>query len=115
MRTQIEKEEFLTGLDCEVSILDYIDDLDNINSFDELYDALRENNAFDVEIIYYANAMEYLSENDNSLRDPLAIASELGFEASSLSSETLASLHASRAAEDEFTDLQNEIDEFFNE
>ena len=114
MRTQIEKEEFFNGLDCEVSILDYIDDLDDINSFDELYEALRDNNAFDVEIIYYARAMEYLSENDSSLKDSLEIASELGFDISSLNSELLASLHASRSAEEEFTDLQNEIDEFFD-
>ena len=44
------------------------------------------------EIIYYSNAMKYLSENDNSLRESMEIADELGYKPKNINSELLATL-----------------------
>lgn len=92
--------------------LKYLDDdaLDCLNCSDELgdydrnqiYDELRDNGFFDVEIIYYSKAMEYLKEHDTSLNESLELAAEMGFTLEHLNSETLASLHASRKKENDF-------------
>lgn len=57
------------------------------NSYDEAV-----NYCYEQEIIYYYNAMEYLSENDASLNEGLELASELGYELKDLNSEILATL-----------------------
>jgi intracellular sulfur oxidation DsrE/DsrF family protein len=113
MKTRIEKiEEFLKGLTTEVDILNCVD-LENVNSYDDIYNQVNDNNGFDIEIIYYSNAMEYLSNNDNSLRESIEIADGMGFELKSINSELLASLLASQNAREEFTELESEITEFF--
>jgi hypothetical protein len=63
----------------------------------------------DEEVIYYGVAMEYLKENDPSLRESLDIAMEYGFDGNNLSSETLASLLKSRNNETDFIDALEEI------
>ena len=68
-----------------------------------------------MEVIYYASAMEYLMENDNSLRESLEIANDLGYELKNLNSEILASLLASQNSRDEFADLESEINSFFDD
>jgi nitric oxide synthase oxygenase domain/subunit len=90
-------------------------DLDNINSFDDVVDAIDNEGLFNVEIIYYASAMDYLRENDPSLQECMRIASEFGYETGRLNSELLASLLASETVRDEFYEYQNSIEEFFNE
>lgn len=78
-----------------------------------LYDELNDSRAFDVEIIYYCNAMKYLILNDNSLKESMTIASELGFELKNINSEVLASLHASQQAREKFEENRNKLEEFF--
>jgi intracellular sulfur oxidation DsrE/DsrF family protein len=115
MRTKIE--HFLSGLDTEIDVL-YFVDVDNIdrnNPFDSICEMIEDNGGFDIEMIYYSRAMDYLSENDPSLRESLAIASELGFEVQNLNSEILASLLASKLAREEFYELEDEINSFFEE
>ena len=67
------------------------------------------------EIIYYSNAMKYLSENDNSLRESMEIADELGYEPKNINSELLATLLQQRNLEEELNGLTNEIEECFND
>ena len=86
--------------------------LKDINDYDELKELLQNENAFDVEIIYYANAMEYLTENDTSLFESMEIAQEHGYEPKDINSKLLASLLASHNAREEFYELKNEIEEF---
>ena len=115
--TKIEK--FLKGLKTEqdIDILYHttIEDIDINNAFESIYEMLDNNRAFNVEIIHYSNAIEYLKENDPSLNESLSIAEEYGYTPSKLNSEVLASLLASRNALEEFNELQTEIEEFFNE
>ena len=122
-----EIRAFLTELQ-ESNNLDLRDNLQNCFSDEELeeldqdnptdcYQALSElldeGGYFDIEIIYYARAMEYLSENDPSLKDSLEIASEMGYTLDNLNSEILASLLASRLECDRFYELQCDIEDFF--
>ena len=81
---------------------------------DTLFNRLDRNQAFNIEIIYYYNAMEYLSQHDNSLRSSLELAWNMGFRLKDLNSETLASLHASQKAMDDYYDIINEIDEILS-
>ena len=115
MKTKIEN--FLRELNTEIDVF-YLVDIDNIdhdNAFDSICQMIEDGNGFDVEIINYANAIEYLAENDPSLNESLEIASEYGYEVKNLNSEILASLLASRNVRDEFYELEDEINSFFEE
>lgn len=102
----------------DIDITDYLTEEDleegNINDAQDLYDLLYENYAFDVEIIYYSTAMKYLTEHDQSLSESIEIAIERGYELENINSETLASLHASRQAEDDFWMIREDIDEILS-
>jgi hypothetical protein len=109
-------EAFLRGLEKSANFeFDLCSNVDagNAESFDDIVSQLDDNNPFDVEIIYYSRAMEYLTENDTSLKESLEIADEMGFSPRDLSSETLASLLASRLERDKFYEYKSEIEEFF--
>ena len=96
-----------------IDIMYYVD-AESVNSLNDVYESIDENNGFDVEIIYYRNAMEYLMERDTSLRESLDIAHEYGYTADNINSELLASLLASRECREEFMSYEDEITEFFN-
>ncbi len=111
-------EEFLKGLKVENIDIPYmvtIEDIDLDNPFQSIYDMIEDNGGFNVEIIYYSTAIEYLQENDNSLTESLRIAVELGYSLDKLNSEVLASLLASENSREEFNDLESEINSFFEE
>ena len=115
MKTKSEKlRDFLNSLDCEIDLA-YFADSSQIETFDDLEQAIEDGNGFDVEIIYYSNAMKYLSENDASLKESLEIANDLGYEPKNLNSEILASLLASQNAREQFYELQGEIEDFLQE
>ena len=118
MKTNEQKETFFNEISkkLEFDIMDYIqdDELEDINNYDELEEKLLDECAFNIDIIYYGNAMEYLKEHDISLLESMEIADEYGYELKNINSELLASLLASHNAREEFFDLRNEIEEFFN-
>jgi hypothetical protein len=70
------------------------------------------------EVIYYANAIKFLVENDPSLRLSMELASNMGYETSSLNSEVLASLLQTDLAYETFTKFcgkaKNMIDDYLN-
>ena len=111
MKTLKQKEKFFAKLSEELqfSISDTIyfdEDIKDINSYDELEEKLSDENAFDIEIIYYSNAIEYLKENDTSLFESMSIAEEFGYSPKDISSELLASLLASQNAREEFANYK---------
>ena len=66
--------------------------LDEQVKFDDYDQAIEY--CYEQEIIYYSEAMNYLIENDVSLKDSLAIATEYGIDdPSKLNSEYLATIH----------------------
>jgi predicted urease superfamily metal-dependent hydrolase len=99
--------------DLEFDIMDHLteDDLDDMEDFDDLADILREDGAFNIDIIYYHKAMKYLQENDTSLTESLNIANDFGYKTCDLNSELLASLLASQYAEEEFYYYEAQINE----
>ena len=111
---------------CDISINDYIyindiidiDNLENFDAskvFDEITNILQDNNAFNLEIIYYSNAIDFLKQYDPSLNESLVIAAEYGFNIESLNSELLASLLYSQIETENFYNLESEITAFFDE
>jgi hypothetical protein len=90
MKKDIILKEFKdSSLDGHIDI-DYIlnKEFDNEDDLkEEILEHIRQQ-----DIIYYATAMEYLRENDPSLRDSLSLASDICCELESLNSETLATI-----------------------
>ena len=107
---------FFNGLNLQFDVFDFIE-ISNLKDydFDSLLNELQDSSAFDIEIIYYGSAIEYLTKNDPSLKESLQLANEWGFELKKLNSEVLASLLASRNAYDEFCELEGQINDFINE
>jgi len=113
METKFKKiSNVISHLDIDFSHLQ--DEINEINSFDELYNLFYEDNLLNVEIIYYNKAIDYLSENDASLKESLNIALQHGYNLESLNSEILASLHATECLNSEFSSFRNEIDNILN-
>ena len=121
VNTTAKIEAFLNSLDAKIEINDnlinYVDieDIDFSDAFNSIYDMVNDKGGFDIEIIYYANAIKYLQENDASLQESLEIAAEYGYELKNLNSEVLASLLASRNSQENFYDIKEEIEDFFAE
>lgn len=90
-------------------------EIEDLEDADEIRDRLEEDAAFDIEIIYYGRAMEFLSENDPSLNTAFELASEYGYSVSDLNSELLASLVASQKAREDFYDLMSKIEDIIDE
>ena len=90
-----------------------LQDLDFSNAFEEINNILIEKDAFEIEIIYYSDAMKYLTLHDTSLRDSIDLAHERGYELQDINSELLASLLATQITSEAFWGYQSEIDEFF--
>lgn len=113
MKTKIEN--FLRELDTEIDVLSLIDiDCININDpFGSIYEMVDYSGGFDIDVIYYSDAINYLRENDPSLRESLELASDLGYSLDNINSEVLASLLASKNARDDFMELEDEINDFF--
>ena len=87
----------------------------NVNSFDELRESIEDNNGFDVEIIHYGTSIEYLMNNDNSLRESLEIAIKYGYNLNNLNSKVLASLLATEKKREEFEELETELTDLFEQ
>ena len=100
----------------DICVSDYLDDdeIQDINDAEELYEELNNSDAFNIEIIYYSRAMDYLSENDFSLSESIDIAVEFGYSLENINSELLASLHASEKAREDFWLIKNDIDEILS-
>jgi len=97
----------------DIDIMYYVD-ADYVKSFYDILERIEDDNGFDIDVIYYSTAMEYLMERDPSLRESLEIAHEFGYTADNINSELLASLLASKLCREEFMSYEDEITEFFN-
>ena len=91
-----------TNIDIEWNYYLDFDEININNLSNDIRDQVEESQALDVEIIYYSNAMEYLSRNDASLQASMELASEMGYEVANLNSEILASILASQKLRNDF-------------
>ena len=96
LEEELENSEFLSDLGYVVD-----EDLELDDVREDIETRISEH-----EVIYYATAMELLSEHDPSLSASFGYASEYGFEVENLSSEILATLFMQGNMMDEL----NEID-----
>lgn len=115
MRTKIEN--FLSELNTEIDVLNYvdIDSIDMNDPFESICQMIDGNGGFDIEIVYYSNAIDFLAKNDPSLTGSLEIAAGYGYEVKNLNSEILASLLASELVRERFYELKDKINSFFEE
>ena len=100
-----------------INIVDFIaydTNIEDIKNADDLYEELESNDAFNIDIIYYYKAMDYLAENDFSLSESIDIAVEHGYSLENINSELLASLHASQKARDDFWRCKDDINEILS-
>lgn len=110
-------KDFLDSIEIEnVNLMDFvnIDEIDTDNAAESIFDMVQDNGGFNVDIIYYSNAIEYLKRYDNCLTESIELAIEYGYTIENLNSELLASLLASKNAMNDFWDYQDEINNFFN-
>tara|TARA_R100001440_G_scaffold46725_2_gene66443 strand:+ start:10544 stop:10984 length:441 start_codon:yes stop_codon:yes gene_type:complete len=105
-------EELSEQLDFSINEYVYAEDIEN---YDELYEQLEDQGAFQQEVIYYYNAIEYLKENDASLRESMALADDYGCRPIDINSELLASLLKSQKCREEFSELRSEIESFLED
>ena len=115
MKTKIEN--FLRELNTEIDVLNYVDinNIDHEYAFDSIKDMIDANNGFNTEVYYYSNAMDYLSEYDPSLYESLSLAHEMGYTLDNLNSEVLASLLKTENVKNDFYQLENDINDFFEQ
>lgn len=107
--------QFLSKFETELELIEIFKYF-NKESENFLFDDFREyiiDSILDFEIIYYSKAIAYLTENDNSLRRSLEIADEQGFEVANLNSELLATLLYQDELYNEWSEIENEIMQYF--
>ena len=119
MKTKAELiEEFLTQLEkdnnLDIDLLYHVD-CDEVEDYDDVYNAIADGGGFDAEVIYYHVAIDYLKEHDASLNESMGIAAEMGYSPENINSELLASLLKSQNLRDEFNEVAGEISEFLEE
>ena len=112
----IKKQEFFEELSKQLDfdIEDYVE-IKDIEDYDQLYEDLLHSGAFDQEVIYYCNAIEYLKDNDNSLHISMELAEDYGYKLSDINSELLASLYKTQKCKEDFAELRSEIEFFLDD
>jgi len=81
--------------------------------FDALVSILEESTIFsEIYIMFYASAMQYLTENDITLYRAMEVAEDLGYTPKQLNSELLASLLAADIAREELKKKETEFNNF---
>ena len=116
----LEALQELTLEHCQEDATDFINTNIQADLIDyspqEIFDELNDTGFFNVEIIYYSKAMEYLKVNDCSLSESIELANEIGYTLENINSETLASLHASRQREEIFyNEIEPQLDKIYYE
>lgn len=104
-------ENWLSQQDCDIDLAYFFDD--TVESFDDFRERIDDGGGFNIEIIYYSNAIKYLLDNDPSLHESLEIAGDMGYEVRDLTSEILASLLASHTEREKFEKLEDDFNDLF--
>lgn len=103
--------EFLKAFTTDIDLVNSYNEGMSFSEFNEDIDTVIQQS----EIIYYSEAMKYLSENDNSLCESLELASELGYTTENLNSELLATLLYQQYLMNQWQEIYQEIEEYFEE
>jgi len=114
LTTKFRELERKYSLDIETIPYEYYDDFEDAKDFERYFEELEEA-TYQIECIYYSNAMKYLTEHDNSLSESLEIASEMGYEVENLNSEVLATLLMQRKELEALYDAKDDLEDLYNE
>jgi len=107
--------DFLTENGPELLDFQYFLESETFDSFEEVRDLIDAGDGFSIDIIYYSAALDYLRENDPSLRQSLELCQDLGYKPADLSSEILASVLACEIVRGEFNDLESDFNDLLEE
>lgn len=99
------KLELLKQIEETTVLCDCVDTTYLASQDDEIDHDMLSAYIYEYNIIYYHNAMKFLSENDPSLRDSLTLANDMGCDMNNLNSEALATMLFQDMALDELNDL----------
>lgn len=105
-----ELESIMTG-DMEDCLSEIGYDYDNFR----LFDSDVERWISEQQIIYYRNAMEYLSKWDSSLTDSLSLADDAGYSLSDVNSELLATLHYQNDLMEQWSQVSDDVESLFDD
>jgi hypothetical protein len=90
----------------------------DIEDLDDLKNELKEyfEDSINEDVIYYSVAIDYLKENDPSLKNSFNLAVELGYTLDNINSEVLASLLKTQKNQKEFEEFleSDAVEEIFN-
>lgn len=119
MKNRVEIiEAFLSELSIDVDVLYFckneikdMADLSGAEIYERVEEIIRDAGGFDIEIIYYSEAMKFLTEHDNSLNRSMSLASQMCYELENINSELLASLLATEIISEEWADLVSDFEE----
>lgn len=107
--------EFLTSNGPQEIDFNYFLKDENFEDFNDVRDLIDSGGGFEIEIIYYSWAINYLKRNDASLKRSLSLAANLGYSLENLSSEILASILATEQTREEFEELKTEFNALLDE
>lgn len=120
MKNTNELKQHLINLWKNTELESYTDSIEtalkNYDGDNDAYDFISwfaEEYIYSADIIYYSNAMEFLTKYDISLHDSMAKASEMGYTPDQLNSEVLASLLLQDILTDELYGFKDELTEYF--
>jgi hypothetical protein len=114
--SRMKLTNFLTNNAPELIEIKYLlMDAEDFNTFEDVREIIEHAGGFDIEIIYYADAMDYLKEHDPSLSQCLELAENMGYRTGDLSSELLASILASDIVREQFNDLESDFNDLLEE
>jgi hypothetical protein len=106
--------DFITDQD----IFDFIQANQEIEDLEDLKNELKEyfEDFVNEEVTYYYSAIEYLKENDPSLKNSFNLALEQGYTLDNIDSEVLASLLKTQKNQKEFEEFleSDAVEEIFN-
>lgn len=111
LKQAYEATDLVNHCECFDTVIED-NEADNADDFIEWFN---ETYIHSAEIIYYHNAIDYLKENDPSLRESLGLAADYGYELASLNSEELATLLLQSNLSDELHGLHSELEAYFDE
>ena len=89
-------------------------DESDISSVDDVVNYI-ENRINEIEVIYFANAIKILSENDPSLQTSMGYADDLGYRCKDINSELLATILCQESAREELYDIRDDIEDVVDE
>lgn len=110
----IDKIQDLINDTDDLSQISFDMDESDIRSADDVISYI-DDKIYEIEVIYYDNAMKILSKYDPSLQESMGYAYEMGLSCKDINSELLATLLCQEWAKQDLDDIRDDIEEVVEE